>query len=313
VVSAEELATAAQWPHAPATAVTQCAWCGAELDSRATRLGGRVVCAACGAATTDPQPTGAQLELAYSSWYRPDSGRFSGPGDRLLALTRARLARRLDRIAPPGAVLDVGSGDGTLLAALRGRGRDALGLERGASAPGVREADVRDLDGRFAAIIFWHSLEHLRDAGAVFDHACSLLEPGGVLVVALPNPASMQARAFGDRWLALDLPRHLIHVPAATLASRLERTRMRIERRSGWRGGQVMFGWLHGMVATLPGHPDLYAAIRREQARGKPTPAGVRAATLAAGVVLSPLAAAATVAELVARRSGTTYVEARRT
>ncbi len=311
MVSSEEQPTA-PWPEPPAAPVTACAWCGAELDARATRLAGRTRCGACAAATTDPQPTSAQLEQAYSSWYRPESGRFSGPGDRLLELTRGRLARRLDRIAPPGAVLDVGSGDGILLRALRARGREALGLERGEAGPGVREADVRELDERFAAIVFWHSLEHLPDAGAVVDHACTLLEPGGALVVALPNPSSAQAQAFGDRWLALDLPRHLIHVPAETLTARLESNGLRIGRHSGWRGGQVMFGWLHGLVASLPGHPSLYAAIRQEEARDGRTSGATRAAALAAGVALSPVAAAATGAEIASRRSGTTYVEARR-
>ena len=28
-----------------------------------------------------------------------------------------------------------------------------------------------------------------------------------------------------------------------------------------------MFGWLHGLVGMLPGHPDLYDAIRRCEAR----------------------------------------------
>ena len=311
MVSAEEQVTA-PWPSSPATRATACAWCGAELGDGADRLAGRTRCPTCGAATTDPQPTPAQLEQAYSGWYRPESGRFSGPGDRLLALTRGRLARRLDRIAPPGPILDVGSGDGTLLRGLRARGREALGLERGAAGPGVREADVRELDERFAAVVFWHSLEHLPDAGAVTDHACGLLQPGGTLVIALPNPASTQARAFGDRWLALDLPRHLVHVPAATLTHRLERNGMRITRRSGWRGGQVMFGWLHGMVGSLPGRPDLYASIRQEEARGTEASEAARLAALAAGVALSPLAAAATAAELAAGRSGTTYVEARR-
>ena len=42
-------------------------------------------------------------------------------------------ARRIDKAAPPGRILDVGAGDGTLVAALRATGRDAIGLERSAS------------------------------------------------------------------------------------------------------------------------------------------------------------------------------------
>jgi len=28
-----------------------------------------------------------------------------------------------------------------------------------------------------------------------------------------------------------------------------------------------VFGWVHGLVGKLPGHPDLYDAIRRSEAR----------------------------------------------
>jgi SAM-dependent methyltransferase len=290
----------------------RCAWCGALLDAGAKSAPGGLACPRCGAVTTSPVPTDAELESAYESWYRPDSGRFSGPGDRLLRRSRATLAARLDRIAPPGPVLDVGSGDGTLLEALRARRREALGVERDAHADGVIAADVRELDRRFAAIVFWHSLEHLRVAGAVLDHAAGLLDPGGVLVIAIPNPASLQARAFGGRWLALDLPRHLVHVPAPAVIGRLRSLGLEVERTSHVRGGQVAFGWLAGLVGSMPSHPDLYDAIRRAEARQRPISNGRRIATLGAAALLAPVAVAATGVEVAARRGGTLYVEARR-
>jgi hypothetical protein len=215
-------------------------------------------------------------------------------------------------VAPAGPVLDVGSGDGTLVRALRTSGREALGLEREASGPDVRDASVEDVDGRWAAVVFWHSLEHLPRPGAAIDRAASLLEPGGVVFVALPNSASVQARVFGDRWFHLDPPRHLVHLPAAALLDRLRSLGLRVTRTSHWRGGQALFGWLHGMVAAVPGTGDLYDAIRRPEARSAALPAPRRALTLAAGAVLFPLAALATAAEIAARRGGTVYVEARR-
>jgi SAM-dependent methyltransferase len=252
------------------------------------------------------------LNAAYGDWYRPASGRFSGLGDTVLRRTRARLARRLDRIAPAGAVLDVGAGDGTLLDALTACGRWALGLERHSTRPDIRAASLEDLEGGWAAIVFWHSLEHLPDAGEEIERAASLLGPRGVLVIAVPNAGSLQARIFGDRWLALDLPRHLVHIPAPALIERLERLSLHVERVSFWRGGQVMFGWLHGLVGLLPGRPDLYDAIRRPDARQGMVSPGFRVATLAAGTLLAPVAAVAAVVEVAIRRGGTVYVEARR-
>ena len=133
-----------------------------------------------------------------------------------------------------------------------------------------------------------------------------------MIVVAMPNAASLQASVFGDRWLALDLPRHLVHVPARALRDRLTGLGLRIERTSQLRGGQAVFGWLHGLVGALPGHPDLYDAIRRPAARSAPMTPGRRALALAAAVVLLPGAAAATLVEAALGRGGSAYVEARR-
>lgn len=289
-----------------------CAWCGAAVDSGSARLAGRVRCARCGVANTSPWPTDAVLEEAYRSWYRPESGRFSGVGDQLLRRTRGRLARRLDRIAPPGGVLDVGAGDGSLLDALAARGRRALGLEREATRPDVRTAEVTELADSWSAIVFWHSLEHMRNPGEQIRRAAELLEPQGVLVVAVPNADSLQARLFGDRWLALDLPRHLVHLPAHALIERLRSHSLNVERVSYWRGGQVVFGWLHGLVGALPGDLDLYDAIRRPEAQSTPRSTENRLLTVIAGTMLAPLAMTAAAVEIAAGRGGTVYVEARR-
>ena len=252
--------------------------------------------------------------MAYGGWYRPVDGRFSGMGDRIFVHLRGRLARRLDRIAPEGPILDVGSGTGALLTALRRRGRDAVGLERGTThAEGVEDRGILELtDGGWAAIVFWHSLEHLRAPGEALERAAALLRQGGVLVVALPNAASLQARVFGDRWFALDLPRHLVHVPSNALLSKLRENGLRVERVSYARGGQVVFGWSYGIVGAMPGHLDLYDAIRKPNARSVQVSPGKRRATLALAALTLPIAASAAFVEILMRRGGTVYVEARR-
>ena len=161
-------------------------------------------------------------------------------------------------------------------------------------------------------MVFWHSLEHLREPGAALAHAARLLAPGGVLVVAVPNAGSVQARLFGDRWFALDIPRHLVHLPAPALLERLRELGLSTERVSYLRGGQSVFGWLHGLVGSLPGAPDLYDAVRRPEARSAQLSRSRRLGTLAAGAALLAPAALAAGAEALARRGGTVYVEARR-
>lgn len=294
-----------------------CAWCGLPLDASALRLAGRTRCARCGAATTDPWPSGEELARAYGEWYRPasDGRRFSFAGDAILGRTRGLIAGRIDEIAPPGPVLDVGAGDGTLLDALRARGREATGLERGADSDRL---DFRDdplerieNDGEWAAVVLWHSLEHLSEPGDAIDQAARLLQQGGVVVVAVPNNASLQARAFGDGWLHLDIPRHLVHLSTASLTAGLRTAGFRVERTSNLRGGQIAIGWLCGLVGALPGGLDLYQSLRRPEAQMARLGGARRMLSLAAGAVLLPLALTLSAVEVAMRRGGTVYVEAR--
>jgi SAM-dependent methyltransferase len=290
-----------------------CPWCTAPLPPARRAEWHVAACPTCGVGVTRPWPSDAQLAGAYAR-YRPETGRFGGPAEVLLRATRSRLARRIDAIAPPGPVLDVGAGDGTLLDALARRGRAAEGLERDVRDPRMRDADPWELpeDARYAAIVCWHSLEHLREPGRALHALTARLARGGVLIVAVPNWSSLQARAFGDDWLALDLPRHLVHVPRAALLHRLRALGLVVERVSDWRGGQVAFGWAHGLVGRFSGQPNLYDALRREEARMASQPGALRARAIALGALSTPAAAIAAAAEIAIHRGGTTHVEARR-
>jgi SAM-dependent methyltransferase len=295
-----------------APAAAQCAWCEHVFGDGDQHLNGRVVCSHCGVATTSPWPSDSQLAEAYGEWYRPQSGRFSGVGDKVLHRLRATLANRLHKMLPPGPVLDVGAGDGNLVEAFVGHGRDAVGLEPYGSGPHIRQAEVEEVDGSWSAVIFWHSLEHVRRPGRALSHAATLVAPGGTLIVAVPNAASMQARAFGDRWFALDLPRHLTHISPAALIAKIEESGLKVEHVSYYRGGQVVFGWVHGLVGLLPGHPDLYDVIRRTEARSAAQRPALRAYALGAAVAVLPVALVASAIEVAARSGGTVCVEARR-
>ncbi len=312
--AAVEVSPAVAYSRTEAPPASECAWCGHRFGGDDEYRPGRIRCARCGVATTSPWPSDEQLGEAYAVWYRPAAGRFSGVGDKVLRRTRSALANRLHRVLPQGPILDVGAGDGTLVAAFRRHGRDAVGVDPYASGshPNVRDVEFEDMAGAWSAVIFWHSLEHLRRPVRALRHAADLVVPGGVLVVAVPNAASLQARLFGDRWLALDLPRHLVHISPPALVSQVEALGFRVERVSYLRGGQVLFGWLHGLVGWLPGHPDLYDAIRRADARQAAQRPAFRLYALAAAVAALPAALIGTIIEVAARSGGTIYLQARR-
>ncbi|HVR72950.1 MAG TPA: class I SAM-dependent methyltransferase [Planctomycetota bacterium] len=107
-----------------------------------------------------------------------------------------------------GRLLDAGCGPGWALERFRGAGFDATGID--ASQVAVREAKSRGLDARvadlerpprealgdagFDVVVLLEVLEHLLDPLGVLRRLGEVLEPGGRLVVSLPNEIALPAR-----------------------------------------------------------------------------------------------------------------------
>jgi len=83
--------------------------------------------------------------------------------------------------------------------------------------------------GEFDVVALWHSLEHMPDPWSVLDRVQAVLSRRGVLVLATPNPESLQFGMFGPYWVHLDAPRHVSLIPAATLVQRLKAQGLEIE------------------------------------------------------------------------------------
>lgn len=195
---------------------------------------GVLECPACRYGITVPQLSGAELDPFYAESYYADFYEHGGGGAvGLLGRIRRILGERgaehrqsnppyrLDGVAP-GKVLEVGCGAGELLAGLAARGWDTYGIDPSAAAvaaaarrgAAVHEGTLEDQpwpDGDFDLIVFQHSLEHIPDPLDALARAERLLDRRGRIIVDVPNWATWQRRLFGNRWFALDLPRHLQH------------------------------------------------------------------------------------------------------
>jgi SAM-dependent methyltransferase len=137
---------------------------------------------------------------------------------------------RLDlRLAPDSPILDVGSGAGETLLALRRLGfRDLVGVDPFVASDvtyesGVRvlKAELSDLTRRFDLVLANHSLEHVPDARQTLKDIHRLLRPGRYAVVRIPVVA-WAWKEFGVNWVQLDPPRHLSLYTAETFKSLAE-------------------------------------------------------------------------------------------
>ena len=84
----------------------------------------------------------------------------------------------------------------------------------------------------FDRIVLWHTLEHIHAINETVELVAKKLAPEGVLVIALPNPASFDAGLYRENWIAWDAPRHLYHFVPGTLEKLLELHNLNILRES---------------------------------------------------------------------------------
>ncbi len=159
----------------------RCAWCEAELGPASTVLAGRTVCAVCGAATTDPWPSDEELGGGLPH-VQARVGALLGRRRRDPAAHASPLRRhhRPPRSARPGARRRLRGRHAARCAPCR-RARGASGSSASRTAPTSARATSAELGGEWAAIVFWHSLEHLRAPGPAVDAASRLLAPGGLI------------------------------------------------------------------------------------------------------------------------------------
>lgn len=125
-----------------------------------------------------------------------------------------------------GRLLDIGAGTGDFLVAAQTHGFAITGVEPNAKARARAEkkgialhreiSEVSHTD--FDVITLWHVLEHLPHLQEQLKQMTTLLNDKGILIVAVPNYKSYDARHYGAYWAGYDVPRHLWHFSKTAIA-----------------------------------------------------------------------------------------------
>src|SRR5574341_680331 len=136
---------------------------------------------------------------------------------------------------PEGQVLEIGPGKGDFVYLAQESGYDVTVIEMNPLCCSFIEKQLKAtvINGGnivqslkpmpdFDVIALWHVIEHLPHPWEALDTLVSHVKETGVLVIAAPNPDSIQFRLFGTDWVHLDPPRHLELIPAEILIRRIE-------------------------------------------------------------------------------------------
>lgn len=104
----------------------------------------------------------------------------------------------------------------------------------------LQEAEPYDV------IALWHVIEHLPNPWETLDAICSNIKPGGVVVLAAPNPDAFQFHIMGRYWPHVDAPRHLTLIPMKLLVEKMGALGMKSELITTTDRGSIgwnTFGW----------------------------------------------------------------------
>ncbi|MFL5322276.1 MAG: class I SAM-dependent methyltransferase, partial [Myxococcaceae bacterium] len=140
--------------------------------------------------------------------------------------------------------------------------------------------------GKFDVITLWHVLEHLHTPVETLRKLSELLNPGGALIISVPNFQSVQSQVFGGSWFHLDPPRHLLHFEPGTLSETLSRAGFQLDRERKFFPEYGSSGWVQSALnRVLPHNNYLYEVVKDRGALSRMSAASV-AAHLAGSVIL---------------------------
>ncbi|MBI5684661.1 MAG: class I SAM-dependent methyltransferase [Verrucomicrobia bacterium] len=182
-------------------------------------------------------------------------------------------------------VLDIGCGSGWMAQRLQHQSAEAYGVDtsEAAIALAAGKVDASRLrcgtlasanfeTGFFDAAVAVHVLEHIEDPVAFATEARRILKEDGILLLRIPNLASLEARLAGENWYHFDYPFHVAHYSPRAVT--------RLLQTSGFRDVRISF------AVTEYRQTLLYSML---SALGVPLPFWMKLTLLPLQVVFMPL------------------------
>lgn len=184
----------------------------------------------------------------------------------------------LRRFSPGKRLLEIGPAYGRFCYAAKKAGFTVEALEMDQECcrfiseqlgiPVINSADITQGlagSGQYDVITLWHVIEHLLNPFEILPVIEQHLAPGGLLVIAAPNPEAFQFGILGRYWPHVDAPRHLALIPQRLLVEHCAKLGLAREMATTTDvGGKVWnrFGW-EAFAANLVQNRILKKVLRR--------------------------------------------------
>ncbi|MBS1682302.1 MAG: class I SAM-dependent methyltransferase [Bacteroidetes bacterium] len=181
-------------------------------------------CATCGFTFTDPRPDKSTIGKYYlSESYISHTGGRQTLFDKMYLLVRSFALKRKRRIVESFSqgktLLDFGCGTGNFLHKMKKSGWEIIGVEpspqANKKASELTEIEIYEelsiVKRSVDVVTLWHVLEHLHDLNEILRQLNDRLKESGVIILAVPNLESFDAKHYQEHWAGYDVPRHLWH------------------------------------------------------------------------------------------------------
>ena len=137
------------------------------------------------------------------------------------------------------SILDIGAGTGDFLEACKNNHWKVEGVEPNSNAKSLAEEKLKinlkntidELGSqKYDVITMWHVLEHVPNLLEYVSSLKQILKHNGVLIVAVPNYKSYDARHYKEFWAAYDVPRHLWHFSKSAIKKLFVKEQMVVDQ-----------------------------------------------------------------------------------
>ncbi|MEM5539441.1 class I SAM-dependent methyltransferase [Olleya sp. AS48] len=136
-------------------------------------------------------------------------------------------------------ILDYGCGTGDFLKTALNNGWHVSGIEPNKEARSIANhktknavldlSQIKTLKTQsFDVITLWHVLEHIPNLEEQITLLKTLLKPNGVLIIAVPNYNSYDAKHYKQFWAAYDVPRHLWHFNQTSISNLFKTVNLKV-------------------------------------------------------------------------------------
>ena len=182
---------------------------------------------------TDPAPPKEEIQKYYKaedylSHNSKSNGLFSFFYRLFRAINFKLKYNSIKHLLNQGSLLDFGCGEGYFLKQMNNKGYSSYWVDpfRNKSKKISHSIFDEELSGvGFKTITAWHSIEHVYDLEKTIIRFHDVLSDNGLVVVAVPNYNSYDAKYYKHLWAGYDTPRHLWHFNKTGLRKVFERNK----------------------------------------------------------------------------------------